>query len=307
MQVFLFLIVSIAWGLTWYAIHLQLGLTPDVVSVFWRFALAAAGTWLILLATRKVRRVRPGQHFWFSAMGLTLFSGNFLLFYSAEHDIPSGLASVIFSMATVFNVLNQWLFHKIRPGWRVLVGGVLGIAGVGLLFADQVTAPGGTHYVRGVLLAMAGTCSFSLGNLASRRATADGTNLPNAIARGMSWGALILASVVFIGGYRYMPHVSAAYLGGLAYLVLIGSIVGFFAYLSLVARIGPSHAAYVTVISPIIALVLSSILESYAWTWRALLGVPFILAGNLVIFAPIPLAGIAKTPALETPDRVNST
>lgn len=66
----------------------------------------------------------------------------------------------------------------------------------------------------------------------------------------------------------------------------IGSVIGFFSYLSLVARIGPPRAAYVTVVSPIIALAASTFLEAYAWTPLAILGVPLILAGNFVIFAP---------------------
>ena len=56
---------------------------------------------------------------------------------------------------------------------------------------------------------------------------------------------------------------------------------------SLAARIGPARAAYATVVSPLIALALSSLLEGYAWSVTAMLGVPLILLGNLVIFAPV--------------------
>jgi drug/metabolite transporter (DMT)-like permease len=287
MQAALFIIVSAAWGLTWYAIHLQLGPTPDAVSIFWRFALAASCMWLILLVSGKSKAARPRQHLWFAAMGLTLFSGNFLLFYAAEQDVPSGLVSVVFSLATAFNAFNLWVFYGFRPSRRVLLGAALGAAGVGLLFADRIVVPDGGHFVRGIGLALVGTFSFSLGNLASRRATADGTSLLNAIARGMSWGALFLAAVVLAGGEDFVPQTSAAYLGGLAYLVIFGSVIGFFAYLSLAARIGPAHAAYTTVISPVIALAVSSLLEGYAWRGSALTGVLLILLGNIVIFARI--------------------
>ncbi len=287
MQAALFATVSIAWGLTWYAIRLQLGATPETVSVFWRFLLSATCIWLIALASGKMRAARPQQHLWFAAMGLTLFSANFLLMYAAEQDIPSGFVSVVFSMATVFNALNQWLFLRLRPGPRILVGALLGVGGVALLFADQIAAPGGAHFVRGVALALAGTFSFSLGNLASRRATADGTSLLNAIARGMTWGVLFLAVAVLAGRHGFAVPTSASYLGGLAYLVVFGSVIGFFAYLSLVARVGPARAAYSTVISPVIALAVSSLLEGYVWKVPALLGVALVLSGNIVIFTRI--------------------
>jgi drug/metabolite transporter (DMT)-like permease len=283
----LFLIVTLTWGLTWYAIHLQLGLTPDAVSIFLRFAVAAGCMWLGLIATRRVRGATVQQHAWFAVMGLTLFSGNFLLLYAAEHDVPSGLVSVVFSMATLFNAVNQWVFRSIRPSRRILLGAFLGIAGVICLFADQITAPGGGHYLRGIGLALGGTYAFSLGNLASGRATADGTTLGNAIARGMSWGVLILATVILLQGHSFLPHVSAAYLWGLAYLALIGSVVGFLAYLSLVARIGPARAAYATVVTPVVALVISALLEGYVWKPFALAGISMVLMGNLVMFVPI--------------------
>lgn len=288
MQAILFSTVALAWGLTWYAIRLQLGATPDIVSIFWRFLLSAALLWPALLALGLVRRVRLRQHRWFALMGLCLFSGNFLMIYGSEHDVPSGLVSVVFCMSTVFNAFNLWIFEGVRPSRRVLIGSVLGIAGVAALFGEQILQThGGTATVRGVCLALGGTFAFSLGNLASRRATADGTSLPNAFVRAMSWGTLYLGIVTLCAGHSFAVPLTAEWLGALAYLVVIGTLAGFGAYLALVARIGPSRAAYTTVISPLIALTLSSLLEGYAWTPAALAGVPLILLGNLVIFAPV--------------------
>ncbi len=287
MTIFLFLIVVLVWGLTWYGIHLQLGPVPAEVSVFWRFLLAAVLLWVWLIATGRLHRVPARQHLWFAALGLTLFSANFLFFYTAENYIPSGIVSVVFSMATVFNALNQWLFRGIRPSRRVLLGACLGSLGVALLFTDQLApsrAYAGTAL--GIALALAGTYCFSLGNLISRRATQDGTTLPNAVARGMAWGAVFLAIVVTSQSHSFMPALSMTYLAALLYLAMIGSVVGFLAYLSLVGRIGPERAAYVTVLSPIIALAVSTLLEGYVWNSLAMIGLPLILLGNIVIFVP---------------------
>ncbi len=302
MQAALFATVAIAWGLTWYAIRLQLGATPETVSIFWRFFLAAALVWLILLSTRQAKAARPRQHLWFAAMGLTLFSGNFLLIYAAERFLPSGVVAVVFSLASVFNACNQWLFCRQRPGVRLLVGAALGTIGVALLFADELAAPGGAHFLRGLALALAGTYSFSLGNLLSQKVSRAGhTTLPNAIARGMSWGVLFLAAAVLAQGHRFAVPLTAAYLGGLAYLVLFGSVIGFFAYLSLVARVGPPRAAYATVIAPVIALAVSSLLEGYVWHWPALLGVVCVLAGNVVLFGRLAASRLRRLPPTACP------
>jgi drug/metabolite transporter (DMT)-like permease len=287
MQIFLFATVALAWGFTWYAIHLQLGPTPDIVSIFWRFAAAAGLMWLGLAVTGRIKTAPLRRHSWFATLGLTLFSGNFLCLYAAEHNVPSGLVAVIFSTASVFNAANQWCFRGVRPSIRILLGATTGVLGVFFLFGDQISVAGQEDYIRGVLLALAGTYLFSLGNLVSGQASGNGVTLPNAIARGMSWGAALLAFAIIAQRRSLVPNMTEAYLGGLAYLAVIGSVVGFLAYLSLVARVGAAKAAYVTVVSPVVALAVSSALEAYDWTLLSSTGVVLIIIGNVIIFAPI--------------------
>jgi drug/metabolite transporter (DMT)-like permease len=266
---------------------MQLGPVPADVSVFWRFLLAAIAIWGWLGATGRLRRAARRQHLWFAALGATLFSGNFLFLYGAEGYVPSGTVSVVFSLATVFNAFNQWLFLGVRPTQQVLIGAALGAVGIVLLFSDQIFAPGlHSGAALGFALALGGTYCFSLGNLISRRATRDGTSLPNAVARGMSWGVVYLGLVVALHRQSFVPRGTVPYMSALLYLALIGSVFGFLAYLSLVARIGPERAAYVTILSPVIALGLSTMLEGYNWNVSMILGLPMILAGNFVIFFP---------------------
>jgi len=157
-----------------------------------------------------------------------------------------------------------------------------------LLFADQLAA---THAdaraAIGVALALAGTFFFSLGNLASFRAVRGGTTMPNAVARAMLWGTAALTLFILARGQSFAPEITARYLGALIYLALVASAVGFLAYLALAARIGTERAAYVTVVSPTIALAISTGLENYTWSLPAIIGLPLILLGNVVIFAPM--------------------
>ena len=55
--------------------------------------------------------------------------------------------------------------------------------------------------------------------------------------------------------------------------------------MTLVGRIGPENAAYATVLFPIVALVLSTWFESYAWQGRTLVGVSLVLMGNVIVLA----------------------
>ena len=287
MNPLLFAFVVVAWGLTWYGIKLELGATPPETSIFWRFALAAALMWVGLAAVGRLKRAPLGGQIWFFTLGLLIFSGNFLCFYNAERFVPSGVVAVVFSVASGFNVFNQWLFRGVKPSARAVAGAALGALGVGALFADQLAASAENSAAPwGVALALGGTYCFSLGNLASKPATLAAGDLFNSVARAMTWGAIIIAATVFARNLTFAPALTAPYVAGLIYLVAIGSVGGFLAYLALVARIGPERAAYTTVLSPVIALALSSWLEGYQWSRWALIGAPLILIGNFVMFAP---------------------
>lgn len=287
MNALIFSVVVFVWGLTWYAMRLQLGPVPPETSIFWRFLVAAAIMWVGLAVAGRLKRVPLRAHLWCAALGVVLFSGNFLFFYNSERFVASGVVSVVFAMATAFNVFNQWLFNRVRPSARTVVGALLGVAGVACLFADQLAAAGaGGGSAFGLLLAIGGTYCFSLGNLASRPAAKAAGDLPNAVARAMTWGAALLAIVVAARGLPLAPSTDPVYVGALLYLAAFGSALGFLAYLMLVARIGPERAAYTTVLSPVIALALSWLLENYRWSHWALIGAPLILIGNVVIFLP---------------------
>lgn len=293
----LFATIGLLWGFTWFAIKLQLGVVPMTVSICLRFVVAALALWLGLAVTGRLRRVRPAQHLGFAGLGLCLFGLNFLLIYQASRYVPSGVVSVLFTTATLFNAFNQWLFQGKRPAGRVVAGAVLGTAGIALLFAPEVAqlrADDGTPL--GIAMALGGTYVFSLGNLISQRTRAGGTDLPNAVVRGMTWGAAFLALAALASGQSLaaLPLWPGwTYALSLLYLAIPGSVAGFLVYLSLVGRVGADRAAYATVLFPLVALAVSTWLEGYVWTPAALIGLPLILLGNLVIFARLP-AGRAR-------------
>lgn len=287
MTAFLYLVMILAWGFSWYAIKLQLGPVPTVLSIAYRFVLAAAVLWLGLALTRRLRPVPWRLHGGIAAMGLALFAVDFLFMYAAHRHITSGVAAVLFSTSAIFNSLNQWLFLGRRPRTRVVAGIACGIAGIATLFAPDILATGGNPAAPlGIGLALAGTYVFSLGNLLSLRVVRQEVDLPNAVARGMTWAAGVLLAYALAGGHPLVVDTAPAYLASLAYLALVASVVGFLAYLSLVARVGADRAAYVTVMFPVVALAVSTVLEDYSWTPAAVAGLGLILVGNVALFAP---------------------
>lgn len=291
-NVLLFIAVVVVWGLTWFAMHLQLGAGPVEIAIFWRFALSLVllGGWLCLAG--RLRRPAAASIPWLIAMGICLFSGNYLVLYRAAAYLPSGMVAVIFSLVSVLNALNLWLFFRQRPNARIIGGGFLGVMGVALLLGGDHGGGARDGSLTGVGLALAGTLFFSLGNMITRRIGRFDLDLPNAVFYAMAMGTLIVGTVALTQGYSFTIPLTAAWLGGLAYLSVFGSVIGFLTYLSLVHRIGADRAGYTTILSPVLALAVSGIFEGTQWTLVMLIGLVVVLAGNVLAFVrqrPVPV------------------
>lgn len=293
MTLFLFVAIVLLWGLSWFGIHLQIGGAPVDVAIFWRFAVSALllGTWLAV--TGRLKRPSRDVAPWLCLMGLCLFSCNFLAIYSSEVFLPSGTVSVVFSMATLLNAFNQWIFFRQRPDLRVMIGGLLGVLGVALLLEGGADHSTGTQdmLLAGVGLALLGTTLFSLGNMVSRRISRFDLGLPNAVFYGMTFGALLMGVNTLSLGHSLAIPLTLRWIGGLAYLSVFASVAGFLIYLELANRIGADKAAYTTILSPVIALCVSALFEDTSWSAPMLGGLALILLGNVCAFVrrrPVP-------------------
>ena len=287
MNISLFLATVLIWGTTWIAIAFQLGPVPVLVSVFHRFALAAVLMLPVLMLLGRLTPVSLRQHRFILLQGICLFSFNFICFYNATRFIPSGLVSVIFSLATIYNAVNARLIFGDRVKPRALLATALGAAGLICLFAPELTGHEvSAEALKGIGLAALGTLFFSLGNMVSRRNSAAGIPPLTANAWGMGYGALILLAIIAATGTPMMAPEGGRYLWALIYLSVVGSIIGFTTYLMLVQRIGTGRAAYATVCFPVIALMASAIWEGFIWTPLAVAGLALTLAGNAVMFLP---------------------
>lgn len=285
----------VIWGTTWIAMKHQVGIVAPELSVAYRFAIAAALVFAWALLARQRLRFAGRQHLLLAAMGLCMFSFNFYFFYSAAAYLTSGLLAVVFSMTVVLNIVNGRLLLGRRAAPRTLVAAGLGLAGIAALFWPELRhfdlADSGTL---GLLLSLAGTLCFSLGNIASARAQALGLPVLSCNAWGMAYGAAAMFALALLGGAPFTFDPALPYVTALLYLAVCGSVMAFGAYLTLLGRIGADRAAYATVLFPLVALAISTVVEDYAWTPTALVGVALVLGGNLLVL----LGGRRAAPTL---------
>ncbi|MCP4294291.1 MAG: EamA family transporter [Proteobacteria bacterium] len=282
---FLYLVTVLVWGSTWYAIKLQLGTIEPMVSVAWRFGLAA----LILLTWCRIRglnlRFSLRAHFAMAMLGFFLFSSNYAVFYYATAYITTGLVAVTFSTIVIMNIVNGAIFLGNRVSLSTLIGAVIGITGIALIFLPSLQS----FNTFGIILCFIGTFLASIGNIISAFNQKRSIPVVQANAWGMTYGAIFLFIAVIYQGHSFVIETSVIYLGSLFYLALFGSVLAFGSYLTLLGRVGPEKAAYATVLFPIVALAISTFLEGYQWTVTSMIGVILVLLGNLLVANPMGL------------------
>ncbi len=285
----LYAVTVVAWGTAFFGAKLQAGVVPLEWSVAYRFALTAPVFFIAAAATGRSLRFGLRDHAVFAALGLLLFSVHFLAVYESTTRIPSGLTAVGFSIIVIFNTLLAVPAMGTRLEWRTLFGAVLGLAGVALVFSgDLGEFDRSVAAWTGIGLAVFAALVASGGNLLSARSQRRGVPIIQANAWGMTYGAIAMAVYALATGKLPDVEWTATYIGAMAYLVILGTAIAFYAYLSLIHRIGAGRAAYAWVAAPVLALALSTAFEGYTWHLSAIVGVVLLAAGNVLVLGNPP-------------------
>ncbi|MCP4718635.1 MAG: DMT family transporter [Desulfobacteraceae bacterium] len=283
MNIIFFLLILCFWGISWIAIAWQAGDVPSLVSIFYRFAFAGVIFMAALLACRRLQPSSLNDHAFFILQGLLLFCLNFIGFYLATLYIASGLVALVMSSTIVLNGVNSYFFYSHTLSRRSIIAAAFGLCGLGLVFLKDISISYDFDMIKGILLAMLGTCSFSLGNMVTVRNNMKNIDLATSTAWAMCYGSLATLGLIKIMGFSLVWDSSVRYIGALIFLVLGASIGGFTLYLRLVTKVGPTKAAYVLIVTPMIAIIISSIFEGYQWHMNTFYGFCLVMAGNIMV------------------------
>ena len=282
-QILYFVIPCFIWGSTWFAIKFQLGQVDPLVSVAYRFLIAG----LLLLVFSLIRRLNLNftlrEHLLMALQGMILFGFNYWLVYLAETNLTSGIVAIIFSFSIFTNIFFNYLLLKGKIRREVMAGAILGIAGTFLIFnhelknAEQISIG-----YEALIFCFGSIVLASLGSILSKYNQSRKMPVIQSNAFGMTYGSLAMLLMIPLSGKSFSFEVSFPYIASLLYLAIFGSIIAFTLYLKLVGDIGPDRAGYITLVSPVVALLISSFFENYRWGLVAILGVLMLFAGNIL-------------------------
>lgn len=280
----LYMMTILIWGSTWYAIKFQLGVVAAEVSIGYRFALAS----LILFCWCWLRNLKLRfslvHHVFLILQGAFLFSLNYFFFYWATDYLPSGINAVVFSTVIIFNIVNSALFFRTPILPSLAIGAICGVIGISVIFWPQLSLLDfSNETIIGMGLSLAGTIFASWGNMVSARNQHNHLPVVETNAYAMGYGALFTFVVIALKGHPLNFDLSFPYIGSLLYLSVLGSVLAFGSYLTLLGRIGASRAAYSLVFAPVVALIISTFFEDFTWTLYTVIGVGFIFLGSILL------------------------
>ena len=266
----LFVLASLIWGSTFYAITLQLGEVSPEVSVVYRFGLAAATLFAWCLVRGDRLRLPWAAQRWMVVQGFFSFGLSYVCTYNAERFLVSALVAVLFALMVFWNPICTRIAFGTPITWRTWAAGVVAMVGVTMLFFHPIAAAwhdiiggGAGSFLFGLALAITATMASSAGNVVVVKVREHSSNLLLTMAWSMLWGTLMVTCWALMTGQQFAIPATPRYWMGLVYLSIFGSVIAFAAYFTLINRIGSQKAVYIGVITPVISLLLSIQLEGY--------------------------------------------
>ncbi len=281
-----FAALYLIWGSTYLGIRFAIATIPPLLMAGARFFVAGLIMYFIAC----------WQSGWKSSLAEwrhALVIGACLIFCGnggvtlAEQWVPSGLASLLVATVPIYIALLAWLTGSApRPRPMVLLGLASGFVGVGILIGPALfTSHTSGHAGLGMLILLTGSLLWSIGSLYSRRASNSASPFLSSAQTMLCGGALMLVAGFARGEARGfdLRQVTALSLGAFIYLVLIGAIVGYTAYIWLLRHCDPGKVATYAYVNPVVAVLLGSFFAGETLTARIALAAAVIIGSVAVV------------------------
>lgn len=271
----LFGAVCLLWGMPYLFIKIAVAEVSPPVLVLARVAIGAA---VLLPIAARSGMLRGLAARWRDVLVLALLEivVPFLLITAGEQSISSSLTSLLIASEPLFiAVLALWVDRAELPDRRRALGLVVGFVGVVLLFGGGVVADAST--LPGAAMVLAASLCYAGGVLYLNKRLGGVAPLGSA-AVALGTAAVLLLVPAALSLPPRLPSPGA--LGSLAVLGLASTAAGFICFFSLIAAVGPSRAAVITYVSPLVATILGVVVLGERLTPAVLAGTVLILVGS---------------------------
>lgn len=278
-----FFAIYVLWGTTFLAIRIAVLEMPPLLAAGTRFFIAGVA----LFAFMRLRGVEgPTPRQWRNLLfiSLLMFVAEYGPLFWAEKYVPSGIASVLEATLPILTlVIEAAILRQQRFRWSLAASTVMGFLGVGVL---MFPGSGSRVALLPCLAILAGAVTWSLGSVLSRSLDLPKSRPLTAGAAMLLGGAILLVLSASFGEMHPMPHISLRAALALLYLVIFGSLLGFTAFVWLLARMPATRVSSHAYVNPIVAIALGYFIAGETITLRTLAGAALVLISVFLILRP---------------------
>lgn len=282
---FAFAVIYLVWGSTYLGIRVAVETMPPFAMAAVRFLIAGG----LLLAVLKARGAAwpTGRQWRINAVIGTflLLGGNGLVVW-AEQTIPSGIAALLIGAGPLCIVLTEWAWPGgSRPGAITFAAMLLGFGGVTWLAAPWDSPADGGLNTPGLIAMLGASVFWAIGSIYSRHAK-HGAEPFLAAALQMLGGSAALGVVALLHGdfaHLDLAAISARSWGAFAYLIVLGSLVGFSTFVWLMKHCSPASVATYAYVNPIVAVLLGWLLLDEPFGSRTVVASAVIVTSVAII------------------------
>jgi drug/metabolite transporter (DMT)-like permease len=208
---------------------------------------------------------------------------NGLLTWSVEY-ISGGLAAIIAALVPLFIALfTVWLSKCARISKLMIIGLLVGFAGVLTIFYDYLGQMKSGSFVLGVVLAILSTLSWSFGTVYTSKEKPPINILFNVGLQMLIAGVLVLLICGVTGKYVNMANVGQQAWLALVYLIVFGSLIAYSAYVFMISKLPPTQVSVYAYINPIVAVVIGWLLLSEKMNMQMIMGTLITLGGVYLV------------------------
>lgn len=280
----LLLFLSVLWGGSFFFSKVALAELPPFTVVLGRVSIAAAALYVYLRVTGRVIPMSGEAWRAFFAMGLLNNLIPFSLIFWGQTAIASGLASIINATTPIFSIVVAHLLtcdEKMTP--QKITGILLGVLGVVVLMSGNAFAGNGAP-LWALLACLGAALSYGFAGTFGRRFRRMGI-APAAVAFGQTTTStlMILPVVALTDAPWHLPAPHLATIGALLALALISTAFAYIIYFHLLSVGGATNSSLVTLLIPVSAILLGSVVLGERLSASHFLGMALIALGLLSI------------------------
>jgi drug/metabolite transporter (DMT)-like permease len=278
--------VYLFWGGTYLGMRVAVETIPPFIMAGTRFLTAG----FILYIWARLQGVkRPGKEHWKGTAivgALLLLGGNGMIAW-AEQLVPSGIASILVAMVPIWMIILGLIGKNGRkPNLGVVIGIFLGFVGISVLVMSSGRTVGhlGVDLV-GIIVLLLASLSWAGGSLYSRHAKQPDSTMLATGMQMLAGGALLFIVAIFTGEWSrfHIAKVSLHSYLGLGYLILLGSIVAYNAYIWLLKNAEPAWVSTYAFVNPIVAVFLGWAIAGEQITRGSLMAAVIIIVAVVII------------------------